>query len=87
MNHRQKIVIRVCFFIFIGTVLYVPEEYNLIVGGAYSTFIPKTKFLGFVLITDLTYEIALKVLLIEWFAICVLFVAGFFLFKSNENIK
>ncbi len=87
MNYRQKTVLLICFFIFVGSIVYVPQEFNLLVGGAYGNFTPKTHFSGFCWITDLTYEIALKVLLIEWFAICVLFVTGFFLFKSNENIK
>ena len=87
MNHRQKTVLLICFFIFIGSVLYVPQEINLLIGGAERSFIPRTKFQGFVFIANLENEVAFKILVAEWFAIFIVFVTGFFLFKSNETIK
>jgi hypothetical protein len=87
MNYRQKTILLVCFFIFIVSVLYGPEEINLLIGGAETSFIPRTKFQGFVFIANLENEVAFKMLVAEWFAIFIVFVTGFFLFKSNENIK
>lgn len=84
MNYRQKTVLLICFFIFVGSIIFVPQEINFLIGGAEDGFIPRTKFQGFVLITNLKNEIALKILLAEWFAISILFVTGFFLFKSNK---
>ena len=50
-------------FLFLLTLIYVPEERRIGNG---------TVFEGYVFIFDLLYEISLKMLLIEWFAIIVI---------------
>jgi len=61
--------------LFFLTLLFVPQEVRIE---------NATMFEGYVFIFDLFYEISLKMLLIEWFAIIVINL-GLFKFFSNDD--
>lgn len=64
----QKRLIAIFLGLFILSLLIVPEELS---GVGESGKV--TTFEGYVFVLDLTYEISLKMLFLEWFALVVLY--------------
>ena len=65
---KNKFLLPVFVFLFLFTILYVPEELN---GVGQSGKV--TTFEGYVFVLNLTYEVSLKMLFIEWFSLVVLY--------------
>jgi len=65
---KNKFLLPVFLFLFLFTILYVPEELN---GVGQSGKV--TTFEGYVFVLNLTYEVSLKMLFIEWFSLVVLY--------------
>ncbi len=64
----QKRLLAIFLGLFILSLLIVPEEINGLGDGGRST-----TFEGYVFVLDLIYEISLKMLFLEWFALVVLY--------------
>lgn len=76
MNENQKKVLLLTLISFLLSVVYVPEQ-------TYTTSLRVPFFVGWTLISDLSYDIALTVLLIEWAGIVVVSLGLFFYFKEK----
>lgn len=77
MNASQKRVLLTSLIIFIMSIAYIPEQ---------STYNNHTYHEGWGWIWNLSEEIGLKVLIIEWIGIAVTGLALFLYFKSpNSN--
>jgi hypothetical protein len=69
LNSKRKKVIIVCLILFLISVVYLPTEMK------HDEI--HTVFLGYEFIWDIAFDIALKMLLVEWIAIAVIFSALF----------
>jgi hypothetical protein len=78
MNDLKKILLPVFLILFLFTILYVPEEIN-----GLGTNGQGTTFEGYVFVLDLSYEISLKMLFIEWFSLIILYFGLSKVFKSD----
>ena len=67
-KNLKKILLLESMILFLLTLIFVPQELRTDNG---------TVFEGYVFVSDLFYEISLKMLLIEWFAIIVINVGLF----------
>lgn len=88
MNRTQKRVLVFFLCLFFASLIIVPYEVNFSVAADRTH--PKTAFMGFTFIGSSDFEIdlaeiSIKVLLIEWFALAVLFISLFFFFKDNKK--
>lgn len=83
-NQKRSLVFFLCLFL--ASLMIVPYEVNFSVGVDRTH--PKTAFMGFTFIGSSDFEIdlaeiSIKVLLIEWFAIAVLFFGVFKFFEQD----
>lgn len=75
INSRQKSVIIGCLILFLISAIYVPTEISQ--NGM-------TAFGGYYLTWEIFGEVALKILLIEWVAIAVIFAALFAISGTHD---
>jgi len=77
MNMKQKKLLMGCLATFLLSIIFIPEQ-ETFVGGI-------TMADGYSLIWNLSNEVNLKVLMIEWFGIGVTFFALFMLFRGEDK--
>ena len=76
MNTKQKKLLMGCLAAFLLSIIFIPEQ---------ETFGGITMADGYSLIWNLSNEVNLKVLMIEWFGIGVTFFALFMLFRGEDQ--
>jgi hypothetical protein len=74
-KNLKKIFLLESMILFLLTLIFVPQELRTENG---------TVFEGYIFVFDLFYEISLKMLLIEWFAIVVINVGLFKYFTIDD---
>lgn len=80
MNNSQKKVLLMFIILFSVTIIFLPEESSSPNGNQIS-------FEGFTFLWNLSYEISIKTLLVEWFGLALIFFGMFLYFKSEKDTK
>jgi len=76
MNANQRRVLIICLSIFFLSVIYVPT---------FEIWRGEIEQFQYSFIWSLDYDIALKVIFVEWFGIAVIFTGLMFLFKDKND--